>query len=464
MTVTETYRSFPSFAEWSAGDLDLRFWREALERLEGERARSSPEAVAKAHEFAIRAAAVDTAAIEGFYSVDRGFTFSVAAQTGAWQHYFDERGEKARATFEDQLRSFELVMDAAAGALPVVEALIRSLHELACASQDTYRVLTDQGWQEQELKKGEYKRYPNNPRLPNGRQHHYAPPERVKEEMERLVRELSSPTFAEAQAPVQAAYAHYAFVAIHPFADGNGRVARALTSIYLVRSTSVPFVVFADQKPGYLDALGEADGEDWDAFSAYVRDRSMDALELASASLQRAQAQLPAELKSRIDRFYRARPEVPHGQADALAEKLLRELGKELAVAFDTFGLPKEISCRVTILEASSLGPPPSGYRHLGSRRLFLEVTVSSHPPASAEGGMAVRVLVNRDPEHPMLFRLEDPNRNFTFDCRLEDLQPELSELVRLRLSAWSTTLLAPLIRAVAREGGRALERSSWNG
>ena len=39
---------------------------------------------------------------------------------------------------------------------------------------------------------------------------------------------------------VQAAYAHYALTAIHPFADGNGRLARTVASVFLMRSAGVP--------------------------------------------------------------------------------------------------------------------------------------------------------------------------------------------------------------------------------
>jgi Fic family protein len=434
MTVTETYRSFPSFAEWSVDDLDLRFWRKALDRLESERARSSPEAVAKAHEFAIRTAAVDTAAIEGFYPVDRGFTFSVAAQTGAWQHYFDERGEKARATFEDQLRSFELVMDAATHALPVVEALIRSLHELVCASQSTFRVLTDQGWQDQELTKGEYKRLPNNPHLPDGRQHHYAPPIRVKEEMERLVAELATPAFLAAQAPLQAAYAHYAFVAIHPFADGNGRVARALTSIYLVRATSVPFVLFADQKPGYQDALGEADRGNWGAFSEYVRDRSMDGMRAAATSLVAARPEFSPE-PHRLS----GPPPISRQEFKLVVEDILRDLETRVVAALKRRELPQGL--RFETLLITMVAPEP-----------FLSVTLTNPPPAYARREVIVRVRLKLDADHPLPIRIEAVGLPLSFDVRLEEVAPTLSSQFTRQSQDWTTALAGYLISSVLDE------------
>jgi Fic family protein len=53
--------------------------------------------------------------------------------------------------------------------------------------------------------------------------------------------------------------AHYAFVAIHPFADGNGRVARALASVFTYRAYSVPVLILAESRNDYLTNLEAAD-------------------------------------------------------------------------------------------------------------------------------------------------------------------------------------------------------------
>src|SRR5438876_1237932 len=79
--------------------------------------------------------------------------------------------------------------------------------------------------------------------LPDGSLHVYAPVDQTRDEMARLVRELNSGEFAGAHPIIQAAYAHHAFVSIHPFSDGNGRVARALASVYLYRSARIPLLL-----------------------------------------------------------------------------------------------------------------------------------------------------------------------------------------------------------------------------
>ncbi|MGL5866870.1 MAG: Fic family protein, partial [Dermatophilaceae bacterium] len=76
-----------------------------------------------------------------------------------------------------------------------------------------------------------------------------------------------------------------AFVRIHPFADGNGRVARALASVFTYRRPGVPLVVFADQKDIYLDALEAADSGRPEAFVNFVGERCLDTIELVRSSL-----------------------------------------------------------------------------------------------------------------------------------------------------------------------------------
>ena len=65
--------------------------------------------------------------------------------------------------------------------------------------------------------------------------HYEAPkPERVPQEMERFIGWIN--VEVEMDEVVKAAIAHLWFVTIHPFDDGNGRIARALTDMMLARS------------------------------------------------------------------------------------------------------------------------------------------------------------------------------------------------------------------------------------
>jgi Fic family protein len=76
-----------------------------------------------------------------------------------------------------------------------------------------------------------------------------------------------------------AAYFHHKFVYIHPFIDGNGRTARLLANIILIRN-GYPFTVLLKvDRPKYLRALNEADHRNLTPLANYTAtcvERSLD--------------------------------------------------------------------------------------------------------------------------------------------------------------------------------------------
>jgi Fic family protein len=158
-----------------------------------------------------------------------------------------------KSLFEAQLHAYDYVLDLATKAEPISEAAIRALHSEVCRAQSTYRVVTGIGPQEQALPKGQYKILPNHVRTRKGTDHSYAPVDVTPAEMARLVAELRSDAFLGAHPVVQAAYAHYCLAVVHPFADGNGRVARALASAFTYRAISMP----GDIESSFLSRLRE---------------------------------------------------------------------------------------------------------------------------------------------------------------------------------------------------------------
>ena len=70
----------------------------------------------------------------------------------------------------------------------------------------------------------------------NCQQVHFDAPEaaRVPKEMERFLTWFNAPPREDSV--IRAALAHFWFVTIHPFADGNGRIARAIADLALARS------------------------------------------------------------------------------------------------------------------------------------------------------------------------------------------------------------------------------------
>jgi fido (protein-threonine AMPylation protein) len=112
---------------------------------------------------------------------------------------------------------------------------------------------------ESKLLKGKYKDRPNNPQRPDGTVYEFCPPNQVEPEMERLLAMHAEHEKRSVPVEVEAAWLHHRFTQIHPYQDGNGRVARALASLFFIKAGWFPVVVTRDDRPRYLDSLELAD-------------------------------------------------------------------------------------------------------------------------------------------------------------------------------------------------------------
>jgi Fic family protein len=450
------YRSFPEFRNW--GRLGHSY-RDLLERfsaeLDRQRAAAGEDAFDRAVRVAMRAAAIDTGAIEGLYEVDRGFTMSIALQAFAWEHALAERGEGVRELFEAQLAGYELALDVVTRQMPLSEAWLRTLHEHICAPQATYRVLTDAGWQAQELPKGRYKEHPNHVLLSNGSLHAYAPVSMVAPEMRRLFEQLRTTAFEEAHPVEQATYAHHALTVVHPFADGNGRVARALASVYLYRGFSIPLVVFANQRRSYLDALSTADSGEPDPWLEFVADRAIDTLQLVTEGLRSATVPQPDEVAKRVGTLFRPRGR-SHGDLDNLAHRLLDEAEKCWKQALADLRPP----VGANIARGTSMQPAPAGYRRIaGSMSPCVTVTLATPGPAPMSTGVSFRVNIALDEQSPFGFQLETLGAQDNLEIREADLDPEVGESLKLRLNNWTRRLLGTMLSHMEEVTKEALRR-----
>lgn len=127
--------------------------------------------------------------------------------------------------------------------------------------------------------------------------HYQAPtPERVIGEMHRFLEWLNNEDSTESI--IKAAVAHLWFVTIHPFDDGNGRIARAITEMLLSRSDGTPkrFYSMSNQiqvdKKTYYDILertqrGNGDITEWVLWFLDCLKKSIDATEETLSSVLR---------------------------------------------------------------------------------------------------------------------------------------------------------------------------------
>lgn len=212
--------------------------------------------------------AIETGIIERLYTWDRGVT-EVLIEQGIEASIISHRSgipreeaEDIKVIIHDHLGIVEWLFDFVKGEFPLTQHFIRGLQAQFTAHQDFTEAVTESGDLVQiPLIKGDYKDRPNNPRRQNGSEHAYSPVELTYQEMERLVdwyrdSELAYPT------EVRAAWLHHRFTQIHPFQDGNGRVARALATLVFLRDGLFPLVIRDSERVRYIDALERADNGD----------------------------------------------------------------------------------------------------------------------------------------------------------------------------------------------------------
>lgn len=456
---SERYEPFPSFEEFvKVVGFDPTAFDPFATNFKSLKDEVGKEALERSVATATRWAAVNTGAIEGLYEVDRGFTYSVAVSASALDNAHLQKGQDVQNKINDAMAGYEYVLDVATSRRPATENWIKELHSKICASQETHTVLTEAGWQEQALPKGVYKKHPNNPmNLESGRIHAYAPPEDTPVEMARLVDALRSDEFQAAHPIVQAAYAHYAFVCIHPFADGNGRVSRALASTYLYRSPGIPLVIFADQKGQYIKTLEDADAGMLAAFVAFIRDCALDIIGMVSEDMRRPPRPTPAERIQRLQTALIAPQGVTHEEMDALGGRIVEEWVVALADAIEHAGIAPPLKVE---MGRGNTNQTISGYRP-GNEKM-LSLNGSSAAPAQATRNIGYRVgipVASRTPTADfVLLRQGVP----LTEVALREVHPIITTAFRYRLSVLAEDQVSEFVDDLAASAEENLRKRGF--
>lgn len=124
---------------------------------------------------------------------------------------------------------------------------------------------------------GEYKKLPNHVLQPDGTIHRYTEPIHVADEIEELCGKIVF--LSEKTHPlIVSALAHYNFVRIHPFDDCNGRGARILMNLILMKAGYPPVVVKNEKRRVYLESLAEGDRGNLQPFVAFCIDSCLETM------------------------------------------------------------------------------------------------------------------------------------------------------------------------------------------
>lgn len=102
-------------------------------------------------------------------------------------------------------------------------------------------------------------------------------------------------------APIRSAVLHAWLTHIHPYIDGNGRTARAVGNLELIRSGYPPIIIKRKERDRYIESLAESDeGGDIRSFIDLVMDRLQGALLGLENSAKQKQGYNPLIAKVRV--------------------------------------------------------------------------------------------------------------------------------------------------------------------
>ncbi|MEE1098000.1 MAG: Fic family protein [Bacteroidales bacterium] len=143
----------------------------------------------------------------------------------------------------------------------LTQNFIRQLHKTILREDYTIYTTLPGGLQSSYVvHAGTYKTRPNSVITRYGDRFEYASPEETPALMADLVDWYNQAEQSKEYSAVElAAMFHYRYIRIHPFEDGNGRIARLMVNYILSRHSWPMIVVRNRDKENYLDALHQAD-------------------------------------------------------------------------------------------------------------------------------------------------------------------------------------------------------------
>lgn len=208
--------------------------------------------------------AIETGIVEKLYDLKRGVT-EIFIKEGFVASYLSHDDtniptQTLMNLLNDQLDAVDFVFDVVNNNRPLTTGFINELHALVTHHQPTAKGVDIFGNRvEIPLRRGAYKQRENNPTREDGTVILYCPPEHTAAEMDNLVKIYDGLVEKKIHPVIIAAWFHHLFTTIHPFQDGNGRVARLLASLIFIKNGYFPFTVLREERNEYIRALELAD-------------------------------------------------------------------------------------------------------------------------------------------------------------------------------------------------------------
>lgn len=232
----------------------------------------------------------------------------------------------------------------------LTETVIRELHKAILVEPYEIDAVTADGKPtKRTVAIGAYKTQPNHVKTATGEMHYFATPEETPAKMEELMNWYrKTREDKEVHPVVLAAFFHHRFVSIHPFDDGNGRMARLLMNLLLMQSNYPPVVIKTKDKNNYYLALSQADAGDTSPFVEYVANTLIHSEEIYLKGARGESIDEPNDIDKEIDIIKRELLTGP----DKIEK---RKDGKTLTEFKETISIPLLDKINIEIEKFSSL-------------------------------------------------------------------------------------------------------------
>ena len=168
----------------------------------------------------------------------------------------------------------------------LTESLIKEFHVMILEGSVSLQE------KEVEINPGHWKKSWNYLYTPTGKQIYFADPKDVPDLMSELINWTNNQLYQEElnrhskkkydlHPLLVASLFHKRFIDIHPFGDGNGRMARILSNLILMQAGFMPAIVPLKTKDNYYNALNASSKEDINPLLEHIGENLIKSMELA---------------------------------------------------------------------------------------------------------------------------------------------------------------------------------------
>ena len=219
--------------------------------------------------------AIETGIVERMYDLEKGIT-ETFIKKGFVESYISHNDTnvpvpKLLSHLSDHLDAVDFVFDVVKENRDLTIGFIKELHALVTRNQEYAEGRDQFGSRTRiDLRKGAFKILENNPTREDGTKILYCPPDHVQAEMDNLISIYNDAENKNIHPLICATWFHHAFTTIHPFQDGNGRIASLIASLISMKHGLFPFTVLREEaKAKYIDALEKADAHEFQPLIDY---------------------------------------------------------------------------------------------------------------------------------------------------------------------------------------------------